>query len=180
MQRVDAVISLLPTLQYGLDVNVQFDNIRSFEYTKELESFDCLGVNLYHGWLVDVQDKSTADVILQHKSYNQLVFKLVEAQTSANSSENIQICQDDAIKNKLKIEAKVIEHFLEDTASQLTYYGLLQLHTSIPDGAMGVFFRNNHFSTLLKRRGALYLLVTDFGYADEPAVAWEVLNEIDG
>lgn len=45
---------------------------------------------------------------------------------------------------------------------------------------MVVFFRNNHFNTLTKHNGQLYLLVTDFGYADVPSVVWEKLDVIDG
>mmetsp|Transcript_26947 Transcript_26947/g.39917 ORF Transcript_26947/g.39917 Transcript_26947/m.39917 type:complete len:277 (+) Transcript_26947:819-1649(+) len=47
-------------------------------------------------------------------------------------------------------------------------------------GVLCTFFRNNHFNTMLKRDGKLYLLVTDLGYIHEPSVVWELLDEIDG
>jgi hypothetical protein len=47
-------------------------------------------------------------------------------------------------------------------------------------GTLCAFFRNNHFSTMLKKDGRLYLLVTDTGYAGEASVVWELLDEIDG
>ncbi len=43
------------------------------------------------------------------------------------------------------------QQFLESTASQLTYHGLCELNSTIRGGELCVFFRNNHFSTLLKR-----------------------------
>lgn len=43
-----------------------------------------------------------------------------------------------------------------------------------------MFFRNNHFSTLYKHKGELFLLVTDQGFLTEPAVIWETLVNIEG
>lgn len=77
-------------------------------------------------------------------------------------------------------DGPVLEEFLNSTASQLTYYGLVKLHEGVRERQLCVFFRNNHFSTLFKYDGALYLLVTDAGYLDEPNVVWERLNDIDG
>jgi hypothetical protein len=55
------------------------------------------------------------------------------------------------------------------------------LHEYVKEGDMVVFFRNNHFNTLTKHTdGHLYLLVTDFGYADVTSVVWEKLDVIDG
>ncbi|KAF1328743.1 hypothetical protein FI667_g6674, partial [Globisporangium splendens] len=77
-------------------------------------------------------------------------------------------------------EGPILEEFFNSSASQLTYYGLVKLHEEVRERQLCVFFRNNHFSTLFKYDGALYLLVTDAGYLDEPTVVWERLNEIDG
>jgi hypothetical protein len=57
---------------------------------------------------------------------------------------------------------------------------LEQLHKNIDDDALHVFFRNNHFATLTKHNGVLYLLVTDLGYANTPEIIWEKLDSIDG
>ncbi len=41
-----------------------------------------------------------------------------------------------------------------------------------------VFFRNNHFSTMFKFSGLVYLLVTDVGFRDQPSIVWERLMEV--
>ena len=50
------------------------------------------------------------------------------------------------------IVALVREHFLQSSGSQLTYHGLCELNASVSEGEIVVFFRNNHFSTMMKRQ----------------------------
>ena len=77
-------------------------------------------------------------------------------------------------------EGLAIEDFLGRTASQLTYHGLCELNNTVQDEELCVFFRNNHFSTIYKHKGELFLLVTDQGFLTEPAVIWETLVNIEG
>ena len=77
-------------------------------------------------------------------------------------------------------QGPIIETFLAETASQLTYAGLLALYQSVRERQLGIFFRNDHFSTIFSFDGKLYLLVTDLGYQHESSVVWELLDEIDG
>ena len=76
--------------------------------------------------------------------------------------------------------AAVANAFLTSSGHQLTYHGLARLHEHMGDGAISVFFRNNHFATLTKHDGVLYLLATDLGYANTPEIVWEKLDNIDG
>lgn len=48
--------------------------------------------------------------------------------------------------------ALVGQQFLESTASQLTYHGIYELSAAVAEGELCVFFRNNHFNTLMKRK----------------------------
>jgi ubiquitin carboxyl-terminal hydrolase MINDY-1/2 len=86
------------------------------------------------------------------------------------SPEDIELCR----------EGEVIEAFLASTAAQLTYIGLAALHQILQERQLAVFFRNNHFSTIFRNKGILYLLVTDMGYQNVESVVWERLDDIDG
>ncbi|GMI09789.1 hypothetical protein TrRE_jg12866, partial [Triparma retinervis] len=70
--------------------------------------------------------------------------------------------------------------FLDGSSHQLTYHGLTSLHSHLSENSLAVFFRNNHFSTLFKHEGTLFLLVTDQGYATVGEIVWEALSNIDG
>lgn len=76
-------------------------------------------------------------------------------------------------------QGAVVEQWLEDNRSQLTVYGLCELHNTLEDGELCVLFRNNHFFTLMKRQKGqeLLTLVTDQGFAGTDVV-WETLNNI--
>jgi len=78
------------------------------------------------------------------------------------------------------VEGMIAQEWLSRSAAQLTYYGLEQLHAHTTENQLLVFFRNNHFSTLTKQKGELYLLATDYGYLHEEEVVWERLNQVDG
>mmetsp|Transcript_9575 Transcript_9575/g.14199 ORF Transcript_9575/g.14199 Transcript_9575/m.14199 type:complete len:570 (+) Transcript_9575:63-1772(+) len=281
---LNEVLSILPTLQHGMDVNPQFTSPQSIEYTHNLAAFDLLGVELVHGWVLDPQDLETCAVV-EMKSYNELIELVIggderrrevvrlegwkvekeddlmrllddsnkgskegnndsevkskidvvdetkvdsKAQTKTDENEGekeqtetdegvevtsndadsesstseqtsnqcqgtVSLDQQQAIEQEiadigLKIEhaslqisrADVANAFLTSTSHQLTYHGLEQLHAHIGEDAVHVFFRNNHFGTITKHNGILYLLTTDLGYANTPEIVWEKLDSIDG
>ncbi|CAI0414126.1 unnamed protein product [Linum tenue] len=77
-------------------------------------------------------------------------------------------------------QGELIRNFLKNNASQLTFYGLFCLQEGLKERELCVFFRNNHFSTMFKFKGELYLLATDQGYLNQPDLVWEKLNEVNG
>ncbi|XP_060112406.1 ubiquitin carboxyl-terminal hydrolase MINDY-1-like [Heteronotia binoei] len=164
-QNVNDAMTVLPKLSTGLDVNVRFTGVSDFEYTPECIVFDLLNVLLYHGWLVDPQLVEVAEAIGK-LSYNQLVEKIITCKHSKDPN--------------LVTEGLIAEQFLESTASQLTYHGLCELTSTVKEGELSVFFRNNHFSTMIKHKSHLYLLVTDQGFLHEEQVVWESLHNVDG
>ncbi|XP_067827603.1 ubiquitin carboxyl-terminal hydrolase MINDY-2 isoform X2 [Heptranchias perlo] len=164
-QNMSDAMAILHKLQTGLDVNVKFTGVRVFEYTPECIVFDLLDIALYHGWLVDPQNADVAKAVGMC-SYNQLVEKIIFCKQSENS--------------ELVSEGFVAEQFLNSTATQLTYHGLCELISTVEEGELCVFFRNNHFSTMTKHKGQLYLLVTDQGFLTEEKVVWESLHNVDG
>ncbi|CAF0866082.1 unnamed protein product [Brachionus calyciflorus] len=166
-QNVNDALSIFDKLQYGLDVNVKFSGCSDFEYTKEMDIFDLFSINLYHGWLIDPQQKELFQS-LADKSYNQLV----EISVSNDSENNHE-------KTVMKLLA---EDFLKSTASQLTFYGLSSLYSSLKPHELAIFFRNNHFSTIYRHpeNKCLYTLVTDNGYLNHKEIVWETLDGIEG
>ncbi|KAJ6821836.1 uncharacterized protein M6B38_130665 [Iris pallida] len=90
--------------------------------------------------------------------------------------------EDTATLNSMKTQKEyhLIKNFLENSASQLTIYGLFCLQEGLKERELCVFFRNNHFSTMFKFKGELYILATDQGYIDQPDLVWEKLNEVNG
>ena len=79
--------------------------------------------------------------------------------------------------------ATIVRRFLDNTQSQLTYYGLFHLANSLAPGSLAALFRSSHLSVLYKSKGdepALYTLVTDQVFLQEPSVVWERLEDIDG
>ena len=78
------------------------------------------------------------------------------------------------------VEVEAVRAYFESSASQLTTYGLCELHSSVNERQLGVFFRNNHFNTIFKYGGELFLLVTDQGFIDERDLVWEKLSTVDG
>ncbi|XP_021232216.1 ubiquitin carboxyl-terminal hydrolase MINDY-1 isoform X2 [Numida meleagris] len=164
-QNVNDTMMVLPKLSTGLDVNVRFTGVSDFEYTPECIVFDLLNIPLYHGWLVDPQNPEVVRAVGK-LSYNQLVEKIITCKHSGDSN--------------LVTEGLIAEQFLESTASQLTYHGLCELTAAVKEEELSVFFRNNHFSTMIKHKGHLYLLVTDQGFLQEERVVWESLHNVDG
>ncbi|KAJ8249171.1 hypothetical protein GJAV_G00231930 [Gymnothorax javanicus] len=164
-QNMSDAMAVLHKLQTGLDVNVKFTGVRVFEYTPECIVFDLLDIPLYHGWLVDPQ---MGDVVkaVGNCSYNQLVEKIISCKQS-----------DSGVQAGA---GHVAEQFLNSTATQLTNHGLRELRNAVQEGELCVFFRNNHFSTMTKFKGQLYLLVTDQGFLTEEKVVWESLHNVDG
>ena len=156
-------------LQIGLDINVKFSGCRDFEYTRELDIFDLFNINLYHGWLIDPQQEMFHKKFL-NKSYNQLVEMIFLKNENKNND-------DDSF-----LTGELAENFLELSASQLTYFGLSELHSELKPNELCVLFRNNHFSTMYKNPGdqKLYLLVTDQGYLSHSNIVWETLDNIEG
>ncbi|KAG7352724.1 MindY deubiquitinase [Nitzschia inconspicua] len=176
---INEVMKIFPNLQFGMDVNPKFTaGPTGVEYTMELNAFDLLSIELVHGWLLEPDAQEYEWV--GNNTYNQLVNLVIEGNdASAVLQENPNVENHDELSNQAT-RGSVLHHFLERSAHQLTQYGLQVLHEYVKEGNMVVFFRNNHFNTLTKHEGHLYLLVTDFGYADVSSVVWEKLDVIDG
>ncbi|VDM29397.1 unnamed protein product [Toxocara canis] len=130
-QNISDVLSLVPSLPRGLDVNVQFNGVSKFEYTTASAFFDLLGIPLLHGWVADPQQNELVQ-LLGNLGYNEVTERIVSGE------HNTESC--------------ILADFLESNASQLTVYGLFELNAALSDGQIAVLFRNNHFHTLYKHK----------------------------
>ncbi|EGC31984.1 hypothetical protein DICPUDRAFT_57374 [Dictyostelium purpureum] len=163
--KINDSINALPTMISGLNLDIKFTGIRDFDSSCDMSIFKVLSIDLVHGWLVDPQDIELVSII-GDLTYNKLTEKICNSNPIKSSGEDL-------------FSQFKIKQFLADTSSQLSYHGLYELHSKLNEGELVIFFRNNHFNTMLKRNSELYLLVTDEGYINEPIV-WERLSQIDG
>lgn len=190
-ESLSSCLEILPRLNIGLDVNCKFGGTSDFEFTRELAVFDLLDIGLYHGWIVGQEDAAAHSLIGQ-LSYNQIVERLIAfeeaqqaisshpAQAAEASSTTDESQQEAWAKTHLAIEeGLVIKEFLDRTASQISYEGLLALHETVRERQLAVFFRNSHFNTMLKYNGKLYLLCTDIAFSASH-LCWELFDQVDG
>ena len=69
----------------------------------------------------------------------------------------------------------VAEQFLESTATQLSYHGLCELNTTAKEGEISVFFRNNHFSTMIKHKARTNVQYHDQEQSDRFLFFFQIL-----
>jgi len=162
---LDGAVTRLPTLAEGLDVNVKFNG--GFEFTSDLAIFDLLDVRLVHGWRVDGENDAATAEALGSRSYNECIQEVVQLRSNE-------------LEGAAKARAALVSTFLERTQTQLTYAGLAEIHATLRENEVGVLYRNLHFSTVFKRDGVLYALVTDIGYRQQRNVVWERLDDVGG
>ncbi|KAK2718523.1 ubiquitin carboxyl-terminal hydrolase MINDY-1-like isoform X1 [Artemia franciscana] len=163
-QNLSDVLAILPKLQSGIDVNVKFTSVSDFEFTPELALFDLVQIKLFHGWVIDREQLEEVKAVGK-RSYNQLVEMIISSKCGDK-----QDC----------LNAEIAEAFLEQTATQLTYQGLVDLTFTVQDDELAVFFRNNHFSTIYKTNNQMFTLLTDQGFLKDDSNIWETLQDIDG
>lgn len=132
----------------GLDINVKFCSVSSFEFNPAISLLDILQIKLYHLWIIDSSEPNYA--IIKDLSYNQLVEK----------SFTDEDCKE----------------WHDRTCNQTTEVGLIQLLESMKNGEIAILFRNNHYLTITKQNDKLFSLVTDQGYLEAKQVIWEEIN----
>lgn len=187
-QHMDDVLTVLPRLNNGMDLNIHFSNVHKYEFTQEAAIFDVLQISLVHGWLFDPKTEPEIASVLKDFSYNHAIYKLVEYHAlkdkliTAYPDQSLDACIDLLTEEERNLlhDGALIDSFMSQHASQLTTYGIHKLYEYMNDRQLVVFFRNNHFSTLFSYNAQLFLLLTDLGYSDQPAVVWELLENVSG
>ncbi|KAL5962743.1 Ubiquitin carboxyl-terminal hydrolase MINDY-1 [Taenia solium] len=141
-ENLSSALGIFPSLQTGLDINVRFTGVSDFEYTPALTIFDLFRIPLYHGWVVDPQDRDLVEA-LRNQTYNQVVEMIIDYKSSSDPA-----CVEKGL---------LAEEFLETAASQLTMCGLCELSEHLQENQLAVLFRNNHFNTIYKKAVGLGL-----------------------
>ncbi|KZT73548.1 hypothetical protein DAEQUDRAFT_662157 [Daedalea quercina L-15889] len=185
----------------GMDLNPLFTGTTAFRPAGEggeLKLFEHAGIKLVHGWLSDpdspeyqllsaTQDYDTAvNLIVEadHLTKGRLLAPesaSVEAEASGSSSGSYSALSHDE-RQKVQ-DAIIIRDFINKTQSQLTYYGLFTLASTVEPGQLVALFRNSHLSVLYKphgQDGGLYTLATDQVFLNEASVVWERLEDVEG
>ncbi|KAG8954321.1 hypothetical protein FRC03_011504 [Tulasnella sp. 419] len=197
MEGLSAALSKLPSMQEGMDINSVWSNHTSFKQLGEggeLKVFELCGISLVHGWLAD-PDSSEYEALLRAEDYDAAMTaivaadhltngQLVESDTGAIRQNEGPVSTPELTDEQKQVihDAVLIRQFLDANSSQLTYYGLFHLSSTLSPG-LYAFFRNSHLSVLLKTPypdQPLYTLVTDSTFANEPVVVWESLEDVDG
>lgn len=111
---------------------------------------------MVHGWVAENDEERQA---IDELTYNQAI---------------------DFIISQPGPRADLINKFMNENPSQLTLRGLRMIESELNEMEVAVFFRNNHFSTIIKLLGKVYSLCTDVAFVDVDSVVWECLENIDG
>ena len=151
----------------------------TFEETREMKLYSTFSVPLIHGWLPERDSPAYAALARSARSYEDgqhLMFREEELEDKLQR-EGLSIEEQSALEDISTIKA-----FFNESATQLTPYGLETITKSIAPGSVAILFRNDHFSTLYKHPGShqLLQLVTDMGYAGHEEVVWESLVDVNG
>ncbi|KAL5634613.1 hypothetical protein ACGC1H_002605 [Rhizoctonia solani] len=196
-------LSTLPHTQRGMDLNPVFTDLSAFSVsplstTHAPTLFNLSRVRLVHGWLADPQSPAYAalEKVKDYDAATNLIVscdslmggRMVERIGEGGSRDAPKSDADDATSDehrRMIEEAFLVRDFLESNPTQLTYHGLESLFTAMHARELVCLFRNSHLGVLYKRvdengHESLWTLVTDANFANEGAIAWESLCDIDG
>merc|ERR1712217_512546 len=140
---------------------------KAFEDAKELCFFEILDISILHGWVVSPLDVQAFPVVGHHStsSLTETLSKFEAARqrlTSGGDGGGGEDGLGDILADIKAIdEGLVIRDFLDRSSSQLTYEGLIQLHTKMHDRELAVFFRTRRFDTILRHQDELYMLCNE-------------------
>lgn len=137
-----------------------------------------MDVKLCHSWICSTDDSVTYNVVAKELvSYNRVVEAVIAGQIASSPQPTTPVTDD---TNKAVMKGIICSQFLDENSSQITRLGLEILSDLLPSFKPAVFFRNNHFSTIVNVDGRSWTLgimliisVTDQGFSEERDIVWE-------
>ncbi|UKZ81796.1 hypothetical protein TrVFT333_009569 [Trichoderma virens FT-333] len=153
----------------------------TFENTAEMALYATFSIPLIHGWLPPHDDAVCASMERHAASYEDvqnLLFREEELEDKlATSEEGLTESEQDLYQDIITIKI-----FLNESATQLTPWGIEVIEKAIRPGTFAILFRNDHFSTLYCHpyTRQLLTLVTDAGFRSHDEIVWESLRDVNG
>lgn len=154
----------------------------TFEDTREMAFYRIFQIPLIHGWLPTPSEPAYMALKRQAESYEDaqnILFREEELEDKLSSPTGEGLSEEEQGTYQ---DIMTIKVFLQNSATQLTPWGLEIITKAIPPGSVAILFRNDHFSTLYRHPNTLQLfaLVTDAGYAGHDEIVWESLEDVNG
>lgn len=158
---ITLIESQMPSLIYGLDVDVNLVHGTCSQKGLAYDLFKAFNLTFVHGWCREPVLEVPSDAVFhQHQTYDEI--------------------QDFLLKDTSKLACEVKE-WLETNSTQLTPHGLKKLDEVLAPDLISVFFRNNHFSSLYKGHDHdFYLLITDRDFSKHAGFVWQSLTSVSG
>ncbi|OHT01852.1 hypothetical protein TRFO_07430 [Tritrichomonas foetus] len=148
----------LSNLINGFDINPLFSHCYKFnDYPNFLE---LLNINMYHALVCDPQSLIYDDI--SRYDYDSFEMKLLESSEKENSE-----------------EFRILNKWNNIIVRQATKYGIEEISRIMNDGEIGIYFRSNHFSVIIKYNSKIFSLITDSSFLNSEAV-WESLPDEKG
>lgn len=153
----------------------------TFENTAEMRLYATFSIPLIHGWLPPHDDAVCSSMERHAASYEDvqnLLFREEELEDKlATSDEGLTEPEQDLYQDIITIKI-----FLNESATQLTPWGIEVIGKAMRPGTFAILFRNDHFSTLYchPHTRQLFTLVTDAGYRSHDEIVWESLRDVNG
>ncbi|ODV83420.1 hypothetical protein CANARDRAFT_238283 [[Candida] arabinofermentans NRRL YB-2248] len=189
------ILNILPYLDSGLNVNLKLSNPIIEDFEEQTDSINSLlklfELKITHGFVFDdaqmVEDPEL-DSFDKCQDYLISIIDLFQSKYDINlqTSDSEQLSTlsvDDESDQKRLIKYLKLKEFLDENKTQLTKTGLNILQTNdliLSNDSFLIFFRNDHFNTIYKVNGQLYLLANDEGYRNNDEIVWEELKSIGG
>lgn len=152
----------------------------TFENTHEMGLYAAFKIPLIHGWLAPNSEPTYGALERHANSYEDaqnLLFREEELDNKLSSPDGLTLDEQ-----QLYQDLVTIKHFLSESATQLTAWGIQVISKAMKPGGFAILFRNDHFSTVYchPQTKQLVALVTDYGYRTHEEVVWESLVDING
>ncbi|SCV50890.1 uncharacterized protein FFB14_11694 [Fusarium fujikuroi] len=153
----------------------------TFENTAEMGLYATFSIPLIHGWLPPKNEHAYEALERQAASYEDaqnLLFREEELEQKLSDPEG-GLTEDE---QQLYQDIVIIKEFLDNSATQLTPWGIEVIGKAIRPGTFAILFRNDHFSTLYCHPQSMQLvtLVTDAGFKSHDEIVWETLSDVNG